>query len=123
MEAVLGYSCIFLPGILSYGLLCWLMPRYRLIRAFLIVITTCFFGIVGGFILEPFYASHAGPANDPTYHMAYIIGWIQLVVGFILGLVSLSPLSYWFKHDYEVLEKARRRQQGGGANKQPETNS
>lgn len=118
ISIVSSASILLLPGILGYGVVCWLMPAkklsMRMLRALLVLVLTCGFGVVAGFILEPYYAQWHGKVPDGKefeYHMASIIGMLQLVVGFVLGLLSLSPLSAWFKHDLAVVELVKSQKQ------------
>ncbi len=88
---IIGYLCLFLPGIISFTLFCKLKRLRRYSRALLIMLASILLGILGGFIFEPIYADLHGPApgNDPSYHMAYIMGLLQIPVGLLIGLFSL----------------------------------
>ncbi len=91
--AIVGFLCLFMPGILSYTVFTVLMKNHRLFRAVLIVLTTILLGIVSGFVFEPFYAQLHGtsPSNDMTYHMAFIMGVLQVPIGVVIAMFSLLP--------------------------------
>lgn len=97
--ALAGILGFFLPGIIGYGGICWLMPAHgllaRLFRGFLIVIVTTVLGAIGGYIFV--YIRDPGPYHDGWHlNMAFTFGTLQFAVGWVLGLLSLSE---WMKQD------------------------
>lgn len=100
--AIAGILCFFLPGIIGYGVICWLMPvrRWltRLVRALLIAMVTTVLGAIGGYIFV--YIRDPGPYHDGWHlNMAFTFGMLQFAVGWGLGLISLYSLSEWMKQD------------------------
>lgn len=87
-----GILAAFFPGIIGYGVVCWMMPCKevvnRLFRAVLIVAVTCGLGFVGGYTF--FIARDPGPYDDGWHRScAGIFAAVQFVVGIVLGVLSL----------------------------------
>lgn len=87
-----GILAAFLPGIIGYGVVCWMMPCKkvveRLFRAVFIAVVTCGLGFVGGYAF--IYVRDPGPYDD-GWHLNWAWTWaiVQLAVGTVLGALSL----------------------------------
>ena len=90
--ALTGILAAFLPGIIGYGIVCWMMPCKeavnRLFRAMFIAVVTCGLGFVGGYAF--IYVRDPGPYDDGWHRSwAGIFAALQFVVGIVLGVLSL----------------------------------
>jgi len=105
--ALTGIVAVFLPGIIGYSVVCWMMPSTemvnRLFRALLIAIVTCGLGFAGGYIF--FLARDPGPYDDGWHlNMARIWALLQLAVGIALGALSLIRMNGVSRKSVAVIE-------------------
>ncbi|MFT3878118.1 MAG: hypothetical protein QM703_00480 [Gemmatales bacterium] len=90
--ALTGLLAVFMPGIIGYGVVCWMMPSKeavdRLLRAVFIAVLTCGLGFVGGYAF--IYVRDPGPYDDGWHvNWAWIWAVVQLAIGTVLGVFSL----------------------------------